>query len=97
MTKASSSRKRMILDRLARSGPVVLALDTEFQDVHTLTIQAAARFSRRRLAVQVYRSAAIPLPPAGFDPAPYLEFEGDYLTPQVPERTIVPEVCPGSA
>jgi hypothetical protein len=37
------------------------------------------------------------LPPAGFDPAPYLEFEGDYLTPQVPERTIVPEVCPGSA
>ena len=75
MTKTSSSLKRMTLDRLARGEPIVLALDTEFQDVHTLTIQTAARRSRRRLAIQVYRSAAIPRPPAGFDPAPYLEFD----------------------
>jgi hypothetical protein len=51
---------------------LVIAVDTEFDDTHTLTVQAAARLDEGTLAVQVYRSAAIPNTPEGFDLHGYL-------------------------
>jgi hypothetical protein len=47
-------------------GPVRIACDTEFEGLHTLSIQFATRVGRD-LIVQVYHSPAIPSPPAGFD------------------------------
>src|SRR5262245_9389357 len=48
----------------ADDGPVevLVACDTEFEGPHTLTVQFAARVSRRVVAVQVYHSPALGLP-----------------------------------
>jgi hypothetical protein len=58
--------------------PVRIACDTEFEGPHTLTIQFAARIGAD-LAVQVYRSPAVPEPPVGFDPE-------DFLPPELRRR-----------
>src|SRR5262249_23439633 len=52
--------------------PLEVSVDTEFSGSHTLTIQACCRIGKDALAVQVYRSADVPRPPRGFDPAHYL-------------------------
>lgn len=57
---------------------LVLAIDTEFADTHTLSVQVAARLSPDTVVIQVYRSAAIPDPPPDFDAHQYL--------PTVPDR-----------
>src|SRR5690348_4342438 len=48
------------------------AVDTEVLDIRTLTVQAAARLDGETLAVQVYRSSAIPGLPAAFEQDVYL-------------------------
>jgi len=53
------------------SSRISIALDTEFQFAHTLTIQAAARLGPRVL-VQLYHSPAIPPLPSDFDLQRYL-------------------------
>jgi hypothetical protein len=75
MTLPAPPAARMTLDRLAARKGVEIAVDTEFKDSLTLTVQAATRISRRRIAVQVYRSPAIPPFPKGFDPAASLPAE----------------------
>jgi hypothetical protein len=50
----------------------LIAIDSEFEGAHTLTVQAAARLAPDTLAVQVYRAAAVPDLPTGFDVDPYL-------------------------
>jgi hypothetical protein len=52
--------------------PVTIAIDTEYFRTHTLTVQAAARVDPGTIAVQLYRSAAIPDLPPGFEPRAYL-------------------------
>src|SRR3954451_25194274 len=49
-----------------------VAVDTEFHDAHTLTVQAACRLGPRAVAVQLYRSPDIPPLPRHFDPLAYL-------------------------
>jgi hypothetical protein len=90
----------MTLDRLAARGHVEIAVDTEFRDAHTLTIQAAVRRSAGSVVVQVYRSPAIPPPPPGFDPAAYLPIDpGGYgrffgRLAIRPARAITPDLSP---
>ena len=57
---------RLTLADLVARKTIEVALDTEFHESHTLTIQAATRVSPGRVAVQVYRSPAIPPPPGDF-------------------------------
>jgi hypothetical protein len=88
-----SPRTSRVLDlgRLAAGPPVEIAVDTEFQGTHTLTIQAATRLSERRLALQVYRSGAIPPVPRSFQLGHYLptdaEAYGRYCDAIVRRRT----------
>src|SRR5687768_2823859 len=56
---------------------VTIACDSEFFGPHTLTVQAAARLDPDTLAVQVYRSTAIPELPASFDPRAFLPLGKD--------------------
>jgi hypothetical protein len=49
----------------------VVAIDTEFQGPHTLTVQAATLLADGRVAVQIYRSPLVPDPPPDFAPATY--------------------------
>jgi hypothetical protein len=51
---------------------VTIAVDTEFRDTHTLTVQAAARIDADTLVVQVYRSPAVPGLPDSFEQALYI-------------------------
>jgi hypothetical protein len=53
-------------------GKVTVAVDTEFADTRTLTVQAAARLADGDLVVQLYRSPLIPAPPRKFDVGRYL-------------------------
>jgi hypothetical protein len=57
---------------------VTIAVDTEFAGPHTLTVQVCTRIGPDTLVVQVYRSAAVPDPPPGFDVSAYV--------PTIPER-----------
>jgi hypothetical protein len=59
----------------------VIAIDTEFQGAHTLTVQAAARIDPDTVAVQVYRAAAVPELPVGFDVNSYLPTTLDMYQP----------------
>lgn len=63
---------RGIERRLPIQEPLVIAVDTEFQEAHTLTLQTACRLSAIALAVQVYRSSAIPTLPGDFEQHGYL-------------------------
>lgn len=90
-------RHVLILDKLAAKPAVEIALDTEFQDAHTLTIQAATRIGDN-IVVQVYRSHDIPCLPRSFQAT-------DYLPPRQyarfgkrivvrPVRNVTPELSP---
>jgi hypothetical protein len=46
---------------------IQIAVDTEFQDTHTLTVQAATRIDDDILAVKLYRSPSVPPLPEDFD------------------------------
>ena len=59
-----------VLDRLARQ-PLQIAVDTEFEQLHTLTIQLATRVDNALIA-KVYRSKSIPCPTDRFDVRRYL-------------------------
>ena len=68
-------RKRHLsttLAELAGRPAIEVAVDTEFKGSHTLTIQAAGRVRPDRIAVQVYRAAAIPALPREFDLGAFL-------------------------
>ncbi len=67
----SRSAYRSSVLRYLGSSAISIALDTEFQLGHTLTIQAAARLGRR-LLVQLYHSPAIPPLPSDLDLQDYL-------------------------
>src|SRR5687767_11655966 len=53
----------------------VIAVDTEYLGTHTLTVQAAGRIDQDTVAVQVYKSPAVPDLPAGFEAVDYLKPE----------------------
>jgi hypothetical protein len=52
--------------------PIMIGLDTEFWDAHTLTIQVTTRLSERTLAVQLYRSPTVCNLQRDFDISKYL-------------------------
>lgn len=54
----------------------VIAVDTEFTGVRTLTVQAACRIDEETVAVQVYRDPEVPDLLGGFDAAKYLPPDG---------------------
>ena len=60
-----------VLGKLVCCSPICLAVDTEFQANHTLTIQAVARWGSG-LQIQIYHSPNIPSIPHDFDPREYL-------------------------
>lgn len=60
------------LEHLAASSPIEIAVDSEFEGVETLLIQAAVRVGKD-LIVQLYRSKSIPLPPAHFNSELFLD------------------------
>lgn len=68
----SSTPELLLSHDLAIDGEIDVAVDTEYQGTHTLTVQAAARIGPHTLAVQLYRSPAVPGLPAGFEVEKYL-------------------------
>ncbi len=66
------SRYRDAVVHRLTAAVVDVAVDTEYQLRHTLTIQCSVRWRQRWLLVQVYHSPAIKLPPSDFDPERYL-------------------------
>jgi len=51
---------------------IEIAVDTEYQDAHTLTVQAATRVEDGVLAVKLYRSPSVPPLPEDFDTSEFL-------------------------
>jgi hypothetical protein len=75
----------------------VVAIDTEYQGTHTLTIQAAARIEPDTIAVQIYYSPDIPPPPAAFDIGAYIPEKYGKFCPNVilrPAMPISPDITP---
>jgi hypothetical protein len=58
--RATCCDNSISLRALVERRVIEIAVDTEFDNVHTLTIQTATRVRRGLIAVQVYRSRAIP-------------------------------------
>jgi hypothetical protein len=73
---------------------ITIAVDTEFRDTHTLTVQAAARLDGDTLAVQVYRSPAVPGLPAAFDHSRYLPADRYGRVVVRPVRALTPDLSP---
>jgi hypothetical protein len=73
---------------------VTIAVDTEYHDTHTLTIQTAARIDAETLAVQVYRSTAVPNLPADFDDESFLPPDRYGRVVVRPVRPISPDLSP---
>ena len=67
MPPTNKTRRPMSLERLASQRRIEIAVDTEFHDALTLTIQAATRLSANRIAIQLYHSTAVPPPPDALD------------------------------
>lgn len=61
-TKRSTPPTKRDLTRLKQiiKAPIEIAIDSEFQGVHTLSVQAATRTNFENLVVQVYRSPSVP-------------------------------------
>jgi hypothetical protein len=53
MPPTNKTRRPMTLERLSSRGRIEIAVDTEFQDALTLTIQAAACLPANRIAIQL--------------------------------------------
>lgn len=86
MLKQSTRKPLATLDELAQQS-VQIAIDTEFEGLHTLTFQAACRVGND-IAVKVDHSEAIPKPRSGFDLGQYMPdtaygrfFNGIHLQP----------------
>lgn len=62
----------MYLELARGRTPQVIAVDTEFHDAYTLTVQAAARIAPDVVAVQVYYAAGVPRLPMHFHQDKYL-------------------------
>ena len=60
-----------VLENLVRQPAIEIAIDTEYQDSHTLTIQAATRLGTD-IVVQVYHSGDISPPPLSFRVRDYM-------------------------
>jgi hypothetical protein len=79
---------------------VTIAVDTEFYQAHTLTVQAAVRLGPEAVAVQVYRSRAVPDLPHSFSadsyfppgPGGYGPFFRDVVVR--PVRPLTPDLSP---
>src|SRR5258708_468495 len=100
MTQRTQTASGITLDRLAARKSIEIAVHTQFHDVHTLTIQLAPRLAPGRLAIQIYRSSAVPPFPPGFDKGAYLPTDiqryGRYFESLVRRRTtiITPRLSP---
>ncbi len=72
-------------DDLASGNEIEIALDTEFQDVETLSIQFAARL-HGQIRVQIYHAGTIPPPPQNtFGPKFARRFKGEKVTVSLDE------------
>jgi hypothetical protein len=71
-----------------------IAVDTEYHDTHTLTVQAAARLDADTLAVQVYRSPAVPGLPESWDQEPYLPSQQYGYVLVRPVLPLTPDLSP---
>lgn len=80
---------------------ITIAVDTEFEGAHTLTVQAACRLDAERIAAQVYQSPLIPGLPSGLNVGSYLPTDGDkygrfFQQPLLrPSQLITSELSPG--
>src|SRR4051812_36412656 len=77
-----------------------IAVDSEFYQTETLTVQVAARIDPETIAIQVYRSADVPDLPETFDLNTYLPIteegygkycKGIYLRPV---KLLTPDLSP---
>jgi hypothetical protein len=82
MYSNKSAIQGQILESLANvlnyglgDGEATVAIDTEYVGTHTLTVQAASRLDNDTLAVQVYKSEAVPDLPVTFNQNQYLPVE----------------------
>jgi hypothetical protein len=93
-------RTRTTLQALSEKGTIEIAIDTEFKDAHTLTIQVATWLSHRQCGVQVYQSPAIEPPPSDFRLDEHLSIDSDqygrFFENAVlrPTKTITPDLSP---
>ena len=60
-------------------GSATLAVDTEFCDTHTLTVQVATRLDSDRLAVQIYSNPSIPPLPVGLKLEQFVPLTSDAM------------------
>jgi hypothetical protein len=80
------------LDRLAHREAVEIAVDTEYDQKRTLTIQAAT-WKKKAVRVQVYRSNSVPDLPAEFRLNDYLSL-GDQKVQLLPVQSITRQLSP---
>jgi hypothetical protein len=83
------------------SGPITIAIDSEFHGVETITIQAAVRLGAGTVVAQIYRASGIPEPSEDIDWEAYFpsdpEHYGRYFERLIvrPIRPITPDLSPG--
>lgn len=67
------------VERLLRliCNPIEIAIDTEFEGVHTLCVQAATRVNPKSIMVQLFRSPSVPPLPKTFEVSRYLPTHAD--------------------
>ncbi len=86
-----------VLENLAHQQAVEVAIDSEYQDTHTLSIQTAMRIGKD-LAVQIYRSSDVPPLAKSFRHADYLPAEkyGKFFRKIIrrPVISITPDLSP---
>ena len=80
------------LDRLTKREAVEIAVDTEFYETQTLTVQAAI-LRKRAIQVQVYHSKTTPVPPADLRLDDYVSAAGHELRLN-PAKRITRELSP---
>lgn len=66
MKKRNENERHMKWLKRLTEKPIEIAIDTEYQDAQTLTIQAAARNPKGNVMVQLFNSPSIPSLPEGF-------------------------------
>src|SRR5690242_4447130 len=80
---------------------LLVAVDTEFRQAHTLLIQTACRLDERTVAVQFYRSTAIPALPTDFRASKFLHERNPAYSAHFdrlilrPPKLITPGLSPG--
>jgi hypothetical protein len=100
MSTQLEANRTFTIPELIERQSIEIAIDTEYKGIHTLTIQAAARIGPDEIAVQVYRSPAIPRLPENFDltfylPAPHESYDRSGARVVLrPVRKINPSLSP---